>query len=378
MIVFISDYPREDNERDGMKQRVASIDSLFAPVPRTYLFISIRRNRRPKISSRGVVRIERVNLFWHYGYIRRCLERASCIYVHSVWNAMRAIPFLRRFRGKTIVDVHGVVPEEMLFVAKPIWTAVCQAVERVMVRNAHLLVVVTQKMADHFLKKYPRDVDPSRLVILPVLDSQNAEKRALRPRRNAGRLHLIYAGGVQKWQNIDLMLKTLQKLVNVRQDWCAAIYVPQEAVREVENKVTLLGCGRHVEVGSLTHDEVVTKYLTMDIGFVLREATLLNEVAMPTKLVEYITYGVVPVVLSPNIGDFVQHGYRYLTLRDLFDNRKVDHAALEIIRASNFRSLASIQASALEARRRIASYLTGITGTFSSAVEPCAGHRHHA
>jgi hypothetical protein len=291
---------------------------------------------------------------------------------------MRVLPFLRRFRGKIIVDVHGVVPEEMLFVDKPFEAAVCQAVERVMVRNAHLLIVVTQKMACHFLQKYRDDVDPSRLVTLPVLDSRYAEQRSLHPKRKAGTLHLVYAGGVQKWQNIDLMLQTLQQLASFRQDWRAGIYVPPEAVRDVQNKVKLLRCGRHIEVGSFTHDEVVSKYLTIDLGFVLREATLLNEVAMPTKLVEYITYGVVPVVLSPDIGDFVQYGYKYLTLQDLFDHRKVDHAALEAMRASNFQTLASIHASASEARKRIASYCAETMNSCSTAVELTASHGHHA
>lgn len=52
----------------------------------------------------------------------------------------------------------------------------------------------------------------------------------------------------------------------------------------------------------------------METGFLLREATLFNEVATPTKLVENITYGIVPAVLSPDIGDFLQYGYRYLLI----------------------------------------------------------------
>jgi glycosyltransferase involved in cell wall biosynthesis len=264
---------------------------------------------------------------------------------------------MKMFRAKTIVDVHGVLPEEMLFVGKPIRAAIWQLVERATVRNPGLLIVVTQKMAQHFLKKYPGAVDPSRIMVLPNFDScGRRNQKILRPSMESGKLQFIYAGGVHKYQNIDLMLETLKHLADFRQDWRAGIYVPPEAIREVQAKVNLFECGSYVEVASLTHDEVIAKYPTMDIGFVLRKASLLNEVAMPTKLVEYITYGVVPVVLSPDIGDFVQYGYKYLTLQDLFDDRKLDYASLEAMRASNFQTLASIYASTLEARKRLASW----------------------
>ena len=36
-----------------------------------------------------------------------------------------------------------------------------------------------------------------------------------------------------------------------------------------------------------------------------REEILVNAVACPTKLVEYMYWGVVPVVITPNIGDFM-------------------------------------------------------------------------
>ena len=355
--MFVGEYPNEENERDGMMQRIAAIDSIFESAPRLYLFISYRRNRRRVARSLGQVRIERVSFFCHYRYIARLFEEASFVYVHSVWNAMRILPFLRRARGKAIFDLHGVVPEEMRFVRKPVLENICQLVEREVIRNASLLLFVSQRMAHHFLNKYPLQIEPCKTIVLPNVDLRVRPERALlRRKREGGSLHFVYAGGIQEWQNIELILRTLARLATFRRDLRAAIYVPREAIQEVKTKVNSLGCDPYVEVASLAHREVMAKYQVADLGFVLREANLVNEVAMPTKLAEYITHGVVPVVLSPHIGDFVQYGYKYLTIEDLFDDRKLDRAALEAMQAANFESLKSIYALAVDARNRLASY----------------------
>jgi glycosyltransferase involved in cell wall biosynthesis len=354
MLVFISDYPSEENERDGMMQRVAAIDKIFHSVPRLYLYISFWRHRKQIVRSRGLVRVEHLNLLWHYKHILRCLKGASSVYVHSAWNALRVLPFLGRLRAKTIADVHGVVPEEMRFVGQPVLAVMLQMAERAMVRNASLLIFVTHRMAQHFTKKYPGDIDRTRIAILPNTHLRDGrEEEPLQTKRAAGALQLIYAGGVQKWQNLDLVLRTLAQLATLRRNWRASICVPRVALREVQHEVDQSGCGSYVEVVSLTHDEVLAKYLSADAGFVLRTATLLNEVAMPTKLVEYLRYGVVPIVLSADIGDFPQYEYKYIRLADLFDEHKVNPVTLESMRVSNYRILASIDSLAEEGRRQL-------------------------
>jgi hypothetical protein len=357
MVVFVSDYPKAENERDGMMQRILEIDSIFSAAPRLYLLVYLKKHWRRVAYSSGLVRVERVNLFRHYSYITRCFAAASCVYIHSLWNAMRVLPWMKKFRDKIIADAHGVVPEEMVFLGRIAWAAVCGVAERAMVRNVRLLVVVTQKMADHFGRKYPVEIDASQVITLPNFDFRNGYQSVVsRPEKGPRQLRLIYAGGVQKWQNIDLMLATLRRLTDVRRDWLASLYVPAEAVQEVQGKVDYLGCDSLVRVGSLVHGEVLRQYATADVGFVLRERSLVNEVAMPTKLVEYIRYGVVPIVLSPDIGDFRQYGYRYLTIEDLLDPSKLERQGLEEMRRSNYRCMATIGALAHSARERLSAY----------------------
>ena len=66
-----------------------------------------------------------------------------------------------------------------------------------------------------------------------------------------------------------------------------------------------------------THAELTEIYTKCHYGFILREDIVVNRVACPTKLVEYLAMGVVPIVDSANIGDFRTMGMRSITLEQL-------------------------------------------------------------
>ena len=129
MVVFVSDYPTEENQADGMMQRIAAVDSIFADQPRLYLKIAFKHYFRPEARQQGLVRVERVNFFLHQSRIRRHFRDADCVYVHTVHQVLRALPQIRRFGKKTVVDVHGVVPEELAYLGNSVYSRICQRVE---------------------------------------------------------------------------------------------------------------------------------------------------------------------------------------------------------------------------------------------------------
>ena len=354
MVVFVSEYASQDTLSDGMMQRIAAVDSVFTNEPRVYLQIAFKHYFRRQVRQEGLVRIEYVNFFRHYGHIRRCFRDAACVYVHTVHQVLRSLPHVRRFGQKTVVDVHGAVPEEVAYLGKPVYARICQRMERAAVKHARLLVLVTRKMAQHFCEKYSGLLVPAKILVLPMFDSGSRLPPPLpRAANQRSGLRLIYAGGVHKWQNIDLMLTLLSRLATVRPEARTWIYVPREATAEVKRKVTSLGLDERVTVGWLPHGRLLREYARMDAGFVLRDGHLLNQVALPTKLLEYLAYGVVPIVLNPDIGDFLEFGYRYLTTEDLLDPRRLSPENLEQIRRVNAGIPARLEAQRAEGIRTL-------------------------
>ncbi|MFV4812096.1 glycosyl transferase family 2, partial [Escherichia coli] len=70
MILFIADFPTEENIRDGMFQRISAIDSLTQNKERVYLNISFRKNTKRKISVYDTCKVENLNYFLHNRTIR--------------------------------------------------------------------------------------------------------------------------------------------------------------------------------------------------------------------------------------------------------------------------------------------------------------------
>lgn len=67
----------------------------------------------------------------------------------------------------------------------------------------------------------------------------------------------------------------------------------------------------------------------------MRDPVLLNQVACPTKLVEYLYWGVVPIVSTPSIGDFAELGFAYVLLDDFCVRRLSDGSAVSEMRLIN-------------------------------------------
>lgn len=357
MMVFLSHYPEDVSDvRDGMSQRIVAIDSIFRNVERAYLNISFRWHKRHQVRARGLVRIELVNFYLHHRSIVQYLRRAELVYVHSIHNAIFIAPYLKHFRDKLVVDLHGIVPEETVFLGKPTWARVLSRVERRAIHDARRVVVVTQRMADHLMSKYRGRIDPARLLLLPNVDLTGVAVRERGLREGARNcIRIIYAGGAGTWQKTDLLLRTLFRMQTLGRQFQAYIYVQPESVAHLQKEVMKLSLSGGVVVGSLSHEQILHEYQSADLGFVLRDDILLNQVAMPTKLAEYMANGVVPIVLSPDLGDSLKYGYRYLTIENLFDADKLKPGVLREMRVENFRVMAEMSAQAREARELLRS-----------------------
>jgi hypothetical protein len=75
------------------------------------------------------------------------------------------------------------------------------------------------------------------------------------------------------------------------------------------------------------------------LGFVLRDDIAVNNVACPTKISEYLRHGIIPIVYSENIGDFVNLGMKYIRLSDFVEGKIPNAETLEKMRQDNYECL---------------------------------------
>lgn len=315
-ILFIGEYPNLGNAKDGAIQRIKNVDDIFNNSKRLYLNISFRKNFTPEIFEvNNQVCLKKLNYFIHSNKIKNICNEYKYIYIHSIYNYLKIKRFLNR-NQIVILDVHGVVPEELHYNNQFLKSLIFNRVEKQAFKRSNYQIFVTNEMKNHFIKKY----DNVNGIIYPILPS-NLVRKELNISKikkslgiNSDEVIFIYSGNTHKWQNIDLMLESIDKLNNPKYKYI----ILSKDIEIIKQKLDKYNINKEQIILDSVQPEELSKYYEIaNYGFVLRDEHILNNVACPTKLVEYMFYGIIPIVKSENIGDFKKYGYEYISFKDL-------------------------------------------------------------
>ena len=314
MILFLSKYPVLDEEfRDGFYQRVENIDNFFRDDERTYLNISLFKNAKKQFKKVDKRTELSCNFFLHFFTIYKLFQRSNIVYIQSIFNALSALLFIMFLDKKYILDVHGVVPEELDMQVKKLKSKIFNFVEKLIFRKLNIAITVTNRMTNHYSNKYKNS--NCKFIEYAILPSHL--KKYDVPVMSSSCVEVIYSGNAQVWQNVDMMLKIIKKNLNANIHYT----ILTGDLNTFEKKIIDYGIDPNsITLKSVQPTELENYYKKSHYGFVLRDDILVNNVACPTKIVEYLNYGIIPIVLSENIGDFKELGYEYLSINDFNHN----------------------------------------------------------
>jgi hypothetical protein len=312
-ILFIAPYPSDDTIKDGYIQRIMSIDNLVNNIQREYMYI--RFNPFGKTDKRVVagVNIYRVNRF-NVAKIKKLINKYKYIYLHSIYMYKGVSKYIKKHQT-TILDFHGIIPEELTYSKKYLLSAYYSYVEKKAAKNINYIIFVTEAMANYFRKKYPNS--KAILQVFPIIAKNSLVER----KTNANTIEVkikepvvfIYSGNSQKWQNIPEMLSFIKK--NDKENY---IYIflsgKKDYFESIINSEFVKIKNRFI-VDSVLPEELHKYYSMAHYGFLIRDNHILNKVACPTKMMEYLFYGIIPIVKLKEIGDFFDYD-----LVDILDN----------------------------------------------------------
>lgn len=311
-ILFLGPYPTARNIKDGMVSRIRAIDAFFTDTRRTYVEISFTRYRKRIHTVTGEVSSYQVNAFVHVFFLARLILSAPVIYAHSIHKWLPIAYLLPFYGGRLVLDAHGAVPEEVRMYSKKQWVVpFLERLERMVFGKADVVICVTEQMKKHFLAKYPRYT--GRYVVYSIFPETLRWKGVERgePKRKEDPIRVIYSGGISPWQLLDLTLDTIKRNQAPWLEYTLLVtdrpYV--ERLLEAKGMKDL-----PVRLRSVQPEELAAYYSRADYAFILREDNVVNRVANPTKLVEYLRFGLIPIVLFEQIGDYAELGYERLPL----------------------------------------------------------------
>ena len=334
-IVFFGGYFYPERQGDGYFQRIQVVDRMFADRWRVYVESDELRGRdmwvdrpEPKVLVLRIAGSKKRKMVVRL-LVLLSVVRSRKIYFHSVlrmydnrFGLLLHLPFIRK-----AVDIHGVVPEEFRMHNDFFSAVLYEKEEKLAVQKAGIVIVVTDAMRQYFQQKF-RDSLKAKVISFPIFPNFQPSL-VERPLVN-GRPVVVYAGGLHKWQQISKMINAISETAD---RCCHRFYCPEP---QVVKDMLPPSVADLVTVESKSHTELMNLYSECHFGFVLREDIIVNRAACPTKLVEYLAMGIIPIVDSEDIGDFKSLGMRSVQLHDFLAGRLPDKDLRTEMVLSNF------------------------------------------
>ncbi len=217
----------------------------------------------------------------------------------ATWMALRM-----RDRGltkKVCFDGRGAYAaewEEYRLIDDDALIAQLRPLEAEAVRNSDVRIAVSQALVAHWQERY--GYQGSAHVVIPctlskvvrVTDVPDAAPKA------DARVRLVYSGSVAGWQSFGLLEDLLVRLLDQRPEVDVLFLSrPDDHIAALQQRYP----GR-VEARWLEPAAVQATLAACDHGIMLREDTITNRVASPTKFAEYLASGL-RVITGPGLGD---------------------------------------------------------------------------
>lgn len=323
--VFAPMFTKE-NEKDGYIQRIRTIDTtVLDGYLRFYLmgdniacediYIENVDKNHIFIKFNSFDSIQREKIF-------KLVKNCHCYYIHSLLRFMSdsvACEMCEIFNFPDIVsiwDVHGAVPEEYELNESELGYKMANEIEQLLYKKVQYIVCVNDAMKTHLNIKYGET--PAKFIKLPIYNKMLKEIVDCSDEKKLQISEapvIVYAGGLQKWQNIDLMQDIIESTMKVYR-YKVFVSDPAEFYNLWGKRKKMI----NVQVGSKSYEEIGEEYKNCHYGFVLRDDIIVNRVACPTKIIEYIQYGIIPIYKTAYIGDFVSLGLNYVLYEDILNN----------------------------------------------------------
>ncbi len=318
---FVSTFPTEANMRDGYFRRVHCVDHALDDDYRIHLDIRFWKNWRKRIVQNDKnMKVMHLNAIFHFYIIHSVLKKSGIIYVHTIAK-IPSILFHLVILGKRVpfaLDLHGVMIEEQQLARKPFKAWFYSGIEKFAFDRSNLNVYVSEVMQSHFRSKYSFFKGDECIFATNAQPATcNSQPATYNPKPTTHKPNdviFIYSGNCQKWQNIDLMLDVMLKLTNP--NYKLLILSGQKKLFEKLIRQKNFPEGK-IEVISVQPEELEPYYEMAHYGFILRDDILVNRVANPTKLAEYLQYGIIPIVKLVDIGDYARFDYDYISYPEL-------------------------------------------------------------
>ena len=204
-----------------------------------------------------------------------------------------ALYYLIRGYKNLAVWFQGVLPEES-FIShhSHIRSFLLGMVEYMVLKCAKCVFLVSEEMKTHYQNKYHVNLE-KKSFIMPCFNETSLNEVAFEKSIEGKPIEFLYVGSLSKWQcfteTVDLYSRIEQQ---ARVPVKLLVFTKEKEL--AENTVLQFGIGSF-EIDYVESDELAQRIQNCKYGFVVREDTIINQVATPTKFSNYLSNGIIPI-----------------------------------------------------------------------------------
>lgn len=244
-------------------------------------------------------------------FIEKC--RMSVVLAEGLYPSY----FASKFACNFIYDIHGIAMESNI-IKKPI----SLFLEREAYIKAKAVIYVSKSMKEYFERKYK--YYKQMFVIIPSfklkVNCNDIVSTMPAARKELGippdKIVVIYSGGLQKWQNIKDVIKLYKFLCkNYKNTLYPLILTPVKNHSFFKNKLKNVP---FIKIDYAVGMKLRNYYIAANYGLIPRKCNVINNVAIPTKMVDYLSYGIVPIIRE-TFSDFRFYDFEYVKIVDLLN-----------------------------------------------------------
>lgn len=189
-----------------------------------------------------------------------------------------------------IIWIQGVVPEEALMkgYSKARYYA-HSIIEKIVLSNAKFIFFVSDEMKKHYETKYNLSLDCS--FIMPCFNETSLNENAFSEDKLSENT-FTYVGSLHPWQCFEETVQVYNLISSYLTSSTFSVYTSEtKKAFDILNRNDT----KNFSVEFLPADQLSNHLSKIKFGFVLRQDNIVNRVATPTKISNYISNGVIPI-----------------------------------------------------------------------------------
>ena len=245
-----------------------------------------------------------------YKYCKK--NKINTIYAENLICGYTAYICKKKYKISYYMDYHGVAPEEFLLTNKALGRinySYYKKMERNALESADGIVCVSNRFREYITSNF--NVNPNQIIIAPSCIEINrigyseSIRKTVRKKLKIENDYkvIVYAGGCGHWHCDDQIIQLFGKIYK-KYNTIYFIFLTNQSnhTKIIQNFTEANIPKTNYFVGYAPNEKIPEYYSASDFGIIIRNNSIINKVASPTKVIEYMASGL-GIISTSNIGD---------------------------------------------------------------------------